>query len=293
MISAVIPTFRGRARLERNLPSVTESLAASGQAWEVVVVDDGGGELGPLPSGVRLFALARNLGYGPAVNAGVRAAKGEHLLVLNDDVRLDHHTVATLHERFSGAALFAVVPAIRSPLAVSGDEGGKAGIWQAGEIELRETTSRTVHPTLYPIGCCFLCRRRDFLDLGGYDELFAPFFWEDVDLGYRAWRRGLATLHVPDAVCDHEGSATLTEAHSLEAREQAFARNRVLFHLRNLRDAALRAENMGAWVAHALFDDHQAQQRGLSEAIDVFARAGRRSDTGLADDEILARAGGR
>ena len=41
MISAVIPTFRGRARLERNLPSVMGALAASGESWEVVVVDDG------------------------------------------------------------------------------------------------------------------------------------------------------------------------------------------------------------------------------------------------------------
>ena len=293
MISAVIPTFRGRARLERNLPSVTDSLAASGEAWEVVVVDDGGGGLGPLPSGARLLALERNRGYGPAVNAGVRAARGEHLLVLNDDVRLDQRTVAALRDRLSGAGLFAVVPAIRSPLAACGDEGGKAGMWQAGEIELREITAQTTHPTLYPIGCCFLCRRQDFLDLGGYDELFAPFFWEDVDLGYRAWRRGLATLHVPDAVCDHEGSATLAEAHTLEARERAFSRNRVLFHLRNLRDPSLRAQNMGAWAAHALFDRREALLRGLSEAIDAFARSGPRSDPGLADGEILARAGGR
>ena len=73
MISAVIPTYRGGERLRRNLPSVVGSLAASGEAWEVVIVDDGGGGLGPLPEGVRVVALDENRGYGPAVNAGVAA----------------------------------------------------------------------------------------------------------------------------------------------------------------------------------------------------------------------------
>ena len=293
MISAVIPTFRGRARLERNLPSVAGALAASGEAWEVVVVDDGGGGLSRLPQKVRLLAFANNRGYGPAVNAGARAARGELLLVLNDDVRLDVGAVATLRDSLSGSDLFAVVPAIRSRLAECGDEGGKAGMWRAGEIELCETPAEAIHPTLYPIGCCFLCRRQSFLDLGGYDEVFAPFFWEDVDLGYRAWRRGLATLHVPDAVCLHEGSATLTETHSLEAREEAYFRNKVLFHLRNLSDPELRAENMGAWAAYTLFDNKEERRRSLSAAIDAFARSGRRAEAGLDDDEILARAGGR
>lgn len=293
MISAVIPTFRGRARLERNLPSVTGALAASGEAWEVVVVDDGGGGLSRLPEGVRLLAFANNRGYGPAVNAGARAARGEQLLVLNDDVRLDVGVVATLRDRLSGPQLFAVVPAIRSRLAECGDEGGKAGTWRAGEIELSETTAEAIHPTLYPVGCCFLCRRQSFLDLGGYEEAFAPFFWEDVDLGYRAWRRGLATLHVPDAICLHEGSATLVETYSLQAREGTFFRNKVLFHLRSLSNPDLRAENMGAWAARALFEEREDWRQSLSAAIDAFARSGRPSEGGLEDGEILARARGR
>jgi GT2 family glycosyltransferase len=227
------------------------------------------------------------------VNEGVRAARGEHLLVLNDDVRLDRGTVGALLERLSDRDVFAVVPAIRSPLAACGDEGGKWGSWRAGELELRETVPAAVQPSLYPVGCCFLCLRRDFLDLGGYDELLAPFFWEDVDLGYRAWRRGRATLHVPDAVCDHEGSATLKEAHTAESRERAFARNRVLFHLRNLRDPELRAESLGALAARALFDAGPALQEALAEALGVFARAGRRTEPGLADREILARSAPR
>jgi GT2 family glycosyltransferase len=289
MISAVIPTFRGRSRLERNLGSVLASLSRSGEPFEVVVVDDGGGGIADLSSGARLLSLEENRGYGPAVNAGARDARGELLLVLNDDVRLEDDTVTVLRSRLPAQAVFAVVPKIRSPLAACGDEGGKAVEWLAGAAEIREAPSAVEQPTLYPVGCCFLCRRDIFLAMGGFDEIYAPFFWEDVDLGYRAWRRGLATRHVPEALCHHEGSATLRAERTLEERERHWFRNRVLFHLRDLADPALRAENMGCWMAHALFDTRTVRTDGLAEALERFARHGRRDDPGEDDARILAR----
>ena len=67
MISAVVPTCRGLARLERNLGTVAASLEASGEPWEIVVVDDGGGGLEALDTPARVLALPENRGYGPAV----------------------------------------------------------------------------------------------------------------------------------------------------------------------------------------------------------------------------------
>ena len=293
MISALIPTFRGAARLARNLPSVVGALEAAGEAWEAVVVDDGGGGLGELPPAVRLVALGENRGYGPAVNAGAREASGEYLLVLNDDVRLEADTVRILRRHLPADSLFAVVPAIRSPLSVCGDEGGKGAVFSAGLLEIVESPAKEAHPTLYPVGCCFLCSREAFFELGGYDDVFAPFFWEDVDLGYRAWRKGLRILHVPEAVCHHEGSATLQEARTLEERERISFRNRVLFHLRNTQSPRLRAKSYGALAAYALFEPRLERREGIAEALALFATAGRRPVEGLSDEEILERVRGR
>ena len=293
MISAIVPTYKGQARIDRNLGSVVAALEASQEAWEIVVVDDAGGGLGPLPHGARLVARSENRGYGPAVNAGVAEARGDYVLILNDDARLDSDAVRRLRQEFPARDLFAVVPAIRSRLAACGDEGGKAAAVRAGLLEIVEVPSAATHPTLYPVGCCFLCPRSLFLELGGYDDLFAPFFWEDVDLGYRAWRRGWHTLHVPEAVCHHEGSATLSEQRSLEERERVEFRNRVLFHWRNLRDPALRAASFGALAAAALFEGRREKRRGLAEAVARFAAAGARSEPGLGDRAILGRVAGR
>ena len=196
MISAVIPTLGGAERLGRNLASVRESLQAAGD-WELLVVEDGGRPVGELPPDVRRIRRDRTGGYGAAVGEGVSAARGEHLLVLNDDVRLERETVARLLAHFPEPDLFAVVPQIRSPLSGVGDEGGKRGVWRAGWIELEDVASRKQQPTLYPVGCCLLCRRDDFLTLGGYAEIYSPFFWEDVELGFRAWRAGLEVRTSP------------------------------------------------------------------------------------------------
>jgi GT2 family glycosyltransferase len=290
LISAVVPTFRGRERIERNLKSVAAALSAAAEPWEILIVDDGGGEIVAPVDGSRVVILERNRGYGPAVNAGVAAARGEHLLVLNDDVRLEESAVAILRGRFPDRTLFAAVPSIRSPLARCGDEGGKRARWEAGLIEFEEAARSDVHPTAYPVGCCFLCRRDVFLELGGFDEAFAPFLFEDVDLGYRAWRRGLATLQVPGAVCHHEGSATIGQR-SMDERQRAWCRNRALFHLRNLQSPRLRAASLGALAALLLFDGRAAVRDGVAAGLAEFNRLGRRAAAGASDGAILARMG--
>jgi GT2 family glycosyltransferase len=287
LISAIVPTRAGLERLERYLPSACESLRASGDAWEIVVVDDGG-DLSTVPDGARLISRPQSRGYGPAVNAGAAAARGDRLLVLNDDVRLETPTVRLLRDALRSEGLFAVVPRVLSTLARIGDEAGKLGVWRAGLIEIEETSSAPSRPTLYPVGCCYLCQRRTFLALDGYDEVLAPFLWEDVDLGYRAWRRGLATITVPEAACHHEGSATIGQR-TMSERQEAWFRNWALFHLRNVRDPERRAAALGALAAYALFDDRAPIHAGLAAALECFAEVGCRPSEGLSDDAILAR----
>jgi len=289
LISAVIPTVAGGERLSGYLDSITASLrAAAGVAWEVLVVSDGGGALPAMGERIRVVVLEDNRGYGPAVNAGARQASGDRLLVLNDDVRLEPSAVRLLSEALA-PGVFAVAPAILSPLARCGDEGGKAAVWRGGLIEIEEAPSTRVHPTFYPVGCCFLCRTATFLELGGYDEVLAPFFWEDVDLGFRARRRGLVTLHVPAAVCHHDGSATIG-GRPLRDRQVTWHRNWALFQLRNLRERRLRAANAGALAAQALFGGPEVTD-GLAAALRLYAVAGPRHEDGLSDGEILFRTG--
>jgi GT2 family glycosyltransferase len=290
LISAIVPTCGAQERLERYVPSVRASLAACGEEWEILVVDDGGG-LRSAPDGARLISRSESRGYGPAVNGGADTARGNQLLILNDDVRLDEPTVSLLRNALRIDGLFAVVPRVLSGLARGGDEAGKLGVWRAGLLEIEEIPSAPSRATLYPVGCCYLCDRRTFLALGGYDEAFAPYLWEDVDLGYRAWRRGLASITVPEAICHHEGSATIGQR-PMSERQEAWFRNWTLFHLRNVHDAERRAAAFGAMAALALFDDRAPVRAGIAAALARFTEVGARASEGLSDDAILARVSG-
>jgi GT2 family glycosyltransferase len=289
VISAIVPTLQGGSRLSSNLESLWVSLRAANAAFEVIVVDDGGSGVPALDPAIRLLRLPATRGYGPAVNAGAAVARGEYLLVLNDDVRLEPDSARGLLRNFPDPRLFAVVPTIRSPLAACGDEGGKAGAWRAGQLEILERPAAAPGPVLFAVGCCFLCPARRFRELGGYDEVYAPFLWEDVDLSYRAWRRGLRVLHDPRCAVDHEGSATLRERHTLDARERQSFRNRVLFQLKNIRDRPRRAELFGALAAYALFESLEPRRQGLGAAL--ASDCGPVATAGLSDEAILAEVG--
>jgi GT2 family glycosyltransferase len=291
LISAIVPTCGAQERLARHLPSVRASLEGCDEEWEILVVDDGGG-LRSAPEGAQLLSLRECRGYGPAVNAAAQAARGERLLILNDDVRLEESAVGLLREALRADGLFAVVPRVLSGLAHGGDEAGKLGVWRAGLLEIEEVVSAPSRATLYPVGCCYLCDRTAFLVLGGYDETFTPYLWEDVDLGYRAWRGGLATITVPGALCHHEGSATIGQR-PMSERQEAWFRNWTLFHLRNVHDPERRAAAFGAMAALALFDERVPVRAGIAAALARFAEVGARASEGLSDDAILARVSGR
>jgi GT2 family glycosyltransferase len=79
-----------------------------------------------------------------------------------------------------------------------------------------------------------MVRRDRFLALGGFDPLFAPFFYEDVDLGFRAWRRGWRCVVVPSSQVVHEGGGTIGRAFADRRVRIVRKRNRVLLHCKNL-----------------------------------------------------------
>ena len=223
--AGALPAERRRARSRR--------AARRGKCWSWTTA---AGAVGGRPRGAACCPLAPARGYGPAVNAGAAVAAGE--LAAGAQRRRAPRAetaVARLREALAPEGVFAVVPRIVSPLSRCGDEGGKSATLRAGLVEIEEAPSSETHPTLLPGRLLLPLPRRRFLELGGYDDVYAPFFWEDVDLGYRAWRRGLASLHVPSAVCHHEGSATIGER-PMDERLQAWHRNWALFHLRNLRE---------------------------------------------------------
>jgi O-antigen biosynthesis protein len=278
-ISAVIPNRDGAHLLRRTLPPLLRELPLPGH--EVLVVDDASQDdslavlRDEFPS-VRVVALERNVGFGAACNIGFREARHDLVLLLNSDMEVAPGSVALLVEHFADPEVFAAGPGYRS------DDPAKPPPPKA---------PRPSWPQMGAPAGGGLFRREVFLELGGFDPLYAPFYWEDVDLGWNSWRRGWHTVY--DSRCEflHLESATIRRLYSPAYVGRIRARNRLLFACKNLHG--------GLWLRFVL----RAKLRALSALVrrgDASGITGelaalprlvpalcRRTRGGLPDSEVL------
>ena len=243
--SVVIPNWNGCDLLERYLPSVVTALAGN-PANEVIVVDNGSTDHSAayvrahFPQ-VRLVALERNLGFGGGSNAGFREAKNDVVVLLNNDMRVEPGFLAPLLEGFADPAVFAVSCQIffTDPGKVREETGLTQGWWQDGALRVRHRADPAVtglFPCFYGGGGSCAFDRRKFLSLGGFDELYAPFYFEDTDLGYMAWKRGWKVLYQARSVVYHEHRGTIGKNFGADFIQGVVKRNALLFAWKNIHE---------------------------------------------------------
>jgi len=90
--------------------------------------------------------------------------------------------------------------------------------------------------------------------LGGFDSLYRPLYWEDVDLGYRAWGRGWQVLYEPASVVFHDQGSTMKRLHRPAHVELMSAKNAVLFSWSNLLEPRLFRRALAAQARRATDD---------------------------------------
>jgi GT2 family glycosyltransferase len=108
----------------------------------------------------------------------------------------------------------------------------------------------SVKPILYCTGCAVVYRRSMLENLGGFDESYSPFYWEDADLGYRAWKRGWKSLYQPACTVYHRHSASISKIPS-DFTSVVKARNSLFFIWRNIEDRGLIAAHR-RWLPFVL-----------------------------------------
>lgn len=243
--SIVIPNWNGRDLLEKYLPSVVAA-AERVPGSEIIVVDNGSSDGSAefveanFPS-VRLVALEENLGFGGGSNAGVRAAHNDVIVLLNNDMRVEPDFLAPLLEAFTDEKVFAVSCQIffSDPGKRREETGLTEGWWELGMLRVRHRIDNKVDrpfPCFYGGGGSCAFDRRKFLELGGFDELLAPFYLEDTDLGYRAWKRGWKVLYQPASKVWHEHRGTIGKRFSDAEIRAVLHKNFLLFAWKNIHE---------------------------------------------------------
>lgn len=307
--SIVIPNWNGRDLLEKYLPSVIAA-AAPVPDNEIVVVDngstDGSAEFirDRFPQ-VRLIALERNLGFGGGSNAGVRAARHDIVVLLNTDMRVERDFLAPLLNGFSDEKVFAVACQIffTDPAKLREETGLTQGWWRQGSLRVRhriDPVIRDLYPCFYGGGGSCAFDRRKFLELGGFDPLLAPFYLEDTDLGYLAWKRGWKVLYQPGSVVYHEHRGTIGKRFSGAYIQSILKKNFLLFTWKNIHEwRRLCAHFFSTWadaMLSWLFGDspERASLSGIGRASlqlprAIFSRSRARALAAISDTEAFRR----
>ena len=246
--SLVIPNWNGIDLLERFLPSWLEAVAGH-PGSEVIVVDNGStdGSAAWIHSRypalqypqLRVLALPENLGFGGGSNAGFRAALNDIVVLLNSDMRVEPDFLAPLLEGFADPAVFAVSCQIflSDPAKRREETGLTEGWWQDGGLRVGHREDAAVNqlfPCFYGGGGSCAFDRRKFLETGGFDELLAPFYLEDTDLGFLAWKRGWKVLYQPASIVHHEHRGTIGKRFSQRYIESILQKNFLLFCWKNI-----------------------------------------------------------
>jgi O-antigen biosynthesis protein len=307
--SVVIPNWNGRGLLEQFLPSVVEAMAER-PGNEIIVVDnastDGSAEMlkERFPS-VRVLALDRNLGFGGGSNLGLRAAKNDIAILLNNDMRVDAGFLAPLLEPFADPRVFSVSCQIFfSDPHKRREETGLTQIWwERGRFRVRHRIDARINssfPCAYPGGGSSAFDRRKFLSLGGFDSLLEPFYYEDTDLGYRAWKRGWLAHYEPRSIVFHEHRGTIGKTFSTDYIRGVLKKNEILVCWKNVHDWAMLGSHLvycfASSVSTLCFGDEPGRYSffGLWRAAMQLGGAVRsrwqaRAQSGVGDREALRR----
>lgn len=243
--SVVIPNWNGRDLLEKYLPSVVQALAGNPEN-EVIVVDNGSTDGSAayvrehFPT-VKLLALDRNLGFGAGSNAGFQAAKNDIVVLLNSDMRVAPGFLQPLLDGFTDPLVFSVACQIffTDPAKIRQETGLTQVWWAGGNLRVRHRQDDAIDmlfPCAYGGGGSCAYDRRKFLELGGFDELLAPFYMEDTDVGYLAWKRGWKVLYQPHSHVWHEHRGTIGKRFSDAYIQGVLNKNYILFVWKNVHD---------------------------------------------------------
>jgi GT2 family glycosyltransferase len=244
-LSVIIPNYNGASLLPRFMPSVLRAVGNAPVPTEVLFVDDVSTDdsitIAKSFRELRIIQRDNNGGFSAACNTGIAEAGGDILFFLNTDVELSEDFFATFADYFVQEHTFAVtVRAYRygtdEPL-----DGIKWGEWKRGNLRVTKNLfpdegadTTQWYPSFGVQGAYFFADAEKVRLLGGFDELFSPYIFEETDLCYRAMMRGWKIYYDHRAVAFHQHSTTLRSTASQRKIKTIAQRNRLIFTWKNI-----------------------------------------------------------
>jgi len=246
--SIVIVSWEGRDLLSESLPALLKAVKFQGGDHEIIVVDNGSTDgteeylRAHFPQ-VRIVRNPINEYFAGGNNLGVAAAKNDILVLLNNDMIVHEDFLAPLLAGFRSPDVFAVASQVfLADPSKRREETGKArASFNGCDLDWRHETvlpsdeEQQYVPVFWGHGGAVAVDRHKFLWLGGFDRLYDPFYVEDADLSYCAWKVGWQCLMAVQSKVIHKHRSSTSRFGKLFI-SQIVRRNQYLFLWKNFGD---------------------------------------------------------
>ncbi|MFQ5671930.1 MAG: glycosyltransferase family 2 protein [Nitrospinales bacterium] len=244
-ITLIITNWNGVDLLRECLPSIIAAVERdTAHSYEIMVIDDCGTD-GSLEMLAREFPAVRgertprNLGFQEANNYAVKLAGSRLVMPMNNDIKLDERALFHLAAHFDDGEVFAVSGKFFDFDRTTFLYGNRGGFFRRGHFHLYEKPPDDDSQTLFACGGAFMVDRKRYLQLGGFEPMYHPLYYEEIDLSYRALKRGWEVRYEPRAIAYHKVRGTIGRQEKQRRIGLISARNNYLFVWKNILDPAM------------------------------------------------------
>lgn len=248
-IDVVIPNYNGAELLKENLPKLIEQVKE--YKVSIIIVDDCSekNEFEEIKDFIKkqrnknitLLRNEKNLGFSATVNRGVAESNADFVVLLNTDVAPERKFLeAAVQDLRLDKNLFGVGFMDKS---IEGEKivfrGRGVASWEKGFLVHRRGEVDKAD-TFWISGGSSIVQREIFMKLGGFDSLFNPFYWEDIDLSYRARKSEFNLRFEPKSIVEHRHTEGSIKKHYGDFQIKTIAyRNQFIFIWKNITDINL------------------------------------------------------
>ncbi len=244
-ITLIITNWNGRDLLRECLPTIIKAVNNDPQhSYEIMVIDDCSSDnsleilKNEFPN-VRRERTPQNLGFQGANNYAANLSDSRIIMLLNNDIKLHPDSLVQLSRHFDKGDVFAVSGQIFDFDETTFLYGNRGGYFKNGHFYLYEKPPYASSQTLFACGGAMMVDRKRYLELGGFDNLYHPLYYEEIDLSYRAMKRGWDIKYEPQSIAYHKVRGTITKQEKARQLSIISARNNYLFIFKNILDPDL------------------------------------------------------
>ncbi len=277
--SIIIPSYNGKPLLAKHLPQVVKY---SGHGTKIIIVDDGSidGTVAFLKENyptITCLHREKNMGFPSAINLGVKAVETEFFVLLNNDVAVTKNYLEAALSHFEDQSVFAVT-------LNETTSSWPVVTWQGKLNYIRGENKTMAHFSAWASGGSAIFRTKHWYDLGGFDEIYSPGYWEDIDIGWRAWKAGYSIIWEPKSkvIHEHESTFNLYDRSHLNLIKQ---RNELIFNWKNITDENLRRGHWHYLAGYSL--GHPGYLKVILSALLIFPKIKRSKPPIRGDMEVL------